>query len=180
MRGIEHDLIVQKEPFKERTRPIKTRSFMGRKCLAHYIEDASLRIYTIEQSLFCLVDRHIEVFISMASVDQNGRGPGRQSFFNADRIRHSNGDITQPDIAAETDLLGAIRIIVSVSNHAVANHRAPKQFDGGVLLCQGKLCHQASLRDARRYTTLGTVGCLSDPTTKCHSCPLEEIEQFRH
>src|SRR6476659_5657104 len=83
MRGVEHDLIVQKEPFEERARPIKTRSFMRRKCLAHYIENGSLRIYAIKQPLFCLVDRHIEVFISMASVDQNGCGPRRQSFFNA-------------------------------------------------------------------------------------------------
>src|ERR1700687_1356290 len=109
-------------------------------------------------------------------VNQNGRGSRGQPLLNTDRVWHPNRHISEPGVVRESDFLLAIRVIVSISNHAVANHRAAKKLRSSILLCQGKLCHQASLRDPGHDTTLSAVRCFSYPPTECHFSPLDEIE----
>jgi hypothetical protein len=90
----------------------------------------------------------------MRLVDQNGRGPGRQPLLNTDRIRHFNGHIAEPCIVVKTDLLPGDRAIIPVSNHAMAHHRTPGKFDGGILLFNVKLCDEGGLRDLCKDSTV--------------------------
>src|SRR4029453_2232801 len=78
----------------------------------------------------------------------------------------------------ETDLLRSARVIVSVGDDAVTDHRAAKEFERGKLLCQRKLLQLGSLRDIRYDSTMSAVGGLSDPPSKRQARPFDEIEQL--
>src|SRR4029077_4002524 len=101
---------------------------------------------------------------------------GREPVTNTHRVWHSNGHVAEPRVTGEADRLRSGRVVVSVGDDAVANHRAAKKFDGGKLLCQGKLFQSGSLRDRCDDSTMSAVGGLSDPANGRQACPLDEIE----
>src|SRR5262245_29020324 len=112
----------------------------------------------------------------MCPVDQHTRRPGGQPLLNTDGVWHSKGHIAKPGVTGESDPLRVTSVIVSVSNHAVSNHRAAKKLDGGILLRGGKLCQPGGLWDLCNDSAMRTVGCLLYPPAKCQSCLFDEIE----
>src|SRR5450631_2679335 len=112
----------------------------------------------------------------MSLIDENGCGTGRQPLLNTDRLWHSNGDEAAPGVTGKTDWLRAPRAIVSISDYAVTNHRSPKQFDSGVLLCQGKLRYPGSLRYLCHDSAARRVGSLFYPSSKLQSTFFQKIE----
>src|SRR5579872_1445436 len=89
----------------------------------------------------------------MSLVDQNRRSSGRKTILHANRVWHSNGHVVKARATGKTNLLRASGAIVSVRHHAVASHRAAKQFDGGTLLGKGKMCYPCGLRDLLEDST---------------------------
>ena len=82
-----------------------------------------------------------EIPVGVTLVDQNGCSFQWKSFLNDDCVWHSDGHVAEPCIAVKINLLRSAEIVIPVDNYAVASHRASKQFDGGILLAQGKMCN---------------------------------------
>src|SRR5262249_46899783 len=147
-RRIEYDLIVPPELLKEGPCHVD-----GRLCLQRrqrprqYLADATTPIDGIEHELFRLIDRQEQNPARVGLADHDTGRLGREPVTNTDRVWRSNGHVAEPCGSGESDPLRSARVIVSVGDDAVANHRAAEKFDGGKLLRQGKLFQSGSLRD---------------------------------
>ena len=124
-------------------------------------------------------NRQEEIPVDVSPVDQNSRGSRRQPILNTDCVCHSDGHIVKPGIICKTDLFGAEGTIVSIGHHAVASHRAPKQFDRGILLCRRKLRHAACLRELCYDATFQAVRRLPHPPAEGQPSLLDEVKQLR-
>ena len=144
------------------------------------LADIACAINRVKPFLFRGTYGQEQVCASVSLIDQDGRGAWRQAVANADGVRHSDRNIGRPSTSGKGGLLIANLTVATVSDDAVADHRAAKQFDSGVLLCRGKGCNAAGLRQSGDQAAMNRVRRLFYPAAKCQPSLFYEIEQLRN
>src|SRR4029079_925236 len=102
----------------------------------------------------------------MRSINQYSHTSFGQTFANAYRPGHCDGDVFAPVLTGKSDWLTRANAIVAISEHAMLEHCASVQLYRGVLLSWWKCGQTLGVRSFRDHPALGQVGSLLEPTTK--------------
>src|SRR5262245_34695467 len=97
-RGIEDDLVVAPEPVEQ---PWGARPRAGIPHLFYNVPDASASVDGVDDPFLQRVDRQDQIVVPVTPVQEHGRGSGRQTLLNANRMREADRHVAGPTIVVE-------------------------------------------------------------------------------
>ena len=98
----------------------------------------------------------------MALIDQHCTRTRSDTISDTVRSRPPDGHIAQPAVIIKLNWLVFILPVTAVGDHIVPDHRAPKQFNGRILLTDGQYSQTRYMERLGQAATLGKIGCLTE------------------